>query len=222
MLALIDWISFPPLYFKLNYTNMEESDHQEPAPSFIPDPPSNRKKVFIPIVVILVLIVGALMAVKASVHKEASLATQPVELIEGAELANIELVKIDGGKVHLSDLPHKVMMINFWATWCEACMEEMPSLVSLRDEYASKGFEILGINVDENPQQAAPSVVKKMGIKFPIYTDKSNALAEMFDVHAIPLTIVIDKNRKILQVEAGGRDWNTEDMHQLMEKWIKD
>ncbi len=201
---------------------MEDSDHQEHAPSFIPDPAPSRKKFFIPIAVILALIVGALMTIKASVHKEARLASQPVELIEGNEIANIELTKIDGTVTHLSDLPHKVMMLNFWATWCEACMEEMPSLVSLRDQFAPKGFEVLGVNVDENPQAAAPAAAKKLGIKFPIYTDKTNALADMFDVHAIPLTVIIDKNRKILMVEAGGRDWNTEDMHQLMEKWLHD
>ena len=111
-------------------------------------------------------------------------------------------------------------MINFWATWCEACMEEMPSLVALREQYAPKGFEILGVNVDENPAQSAPDAVKNMGIKFPIFTDKSNALAELFDVHAIPLTVIIDKSRKILLVEPGGRDWNTEDMQQLMQKWL--
>ncbi len=199
---------------------MEESENNEQPTSFIPDPPSSRKKIFIPIIVILIVIVGALMAIKASVHKEARLATQQVELLEGAEIPNFELNKLEGGKIQVTDLPHKIMMINFWATWCEACMEEMPSLVSLRDQYAPKGFEILGVNVDENPGEAAPDAMKKMGIKFPIFTDKSNALAELFDVHAIPLTVIIDKNRKILLVEPGGRDWNTEEMHQLLQKWL--
>lgn len=200
---------------------MEDSENSDPTPSFLPNPSSNRKKVFIPIAVILLIVVGALMAVKASVHKEARLASHPVELIEGAEIPSFELVKLDGSKIQISELPHKVMMINFWATWCEACMEEMPSLIALRDQYAGKDFEVLGVNVDENPAQAAPEAVKKLGIKFPIFTDKSNALAELFDVHAIPLTVVIDKNRKILLVESGGRDWNTEDMQQLMQKWLK-
>jgi peroxiredoxin len=182
----------------------------------------NRKKVFIPIAIILVLIVGALMAVKASVHKEARLATQPLELTEGAEVPNFELSKLDGGKVQIGDISSKVMMINFWATWCEACMEEMPSIVTLRDQYSSKGFEVLGINVDENPTEVTPPVVKKLGIKFPIFTDSGNNLAELFDVHAIPLTVIINKSRKILLVEPGGRDWNTDDMHQLLDKWVND
>ena len=195
---------------------MEESE------TILSEDTPNRKKVFIPIAVILVLIVGALMAVKASVHKEARLATQPLELTEGAEVPNFELSKLEGGKVQIGDLSNKVTMINFWATWCEACMEEMPSIVSLRDQYSSKGFEVLGINVDENPAQVTPPVVKKLGIKFPIFTDAGNNLAELFDVHAIPLTVIINKSRKILLVEPGGRDWNTDDMHQLLDKWVND
>jgi thiol-disulfide isomerase/thioredoxin len=182
----------------------------------------NRKKVFIPIAVILVLVVGALMAIKASVHKETRLATQPLELTEGAEVPNFELTKIDGGKIQIGDLSSKVTMINFWASWCEACMEEMPSIVTLRDQYAPKGFEVVGVNVDENPAEVTPPLVKKLGMKFPIFTDSGNALAELFDVHAIPLTVIINKSRKILLVEPGGRDWNTDEMHQLLDKWVSD
>jgi peroxiredoxin len=182
----------------------------------------NRKKIFIPIAVILVLIVGGLMAIKASVHKESRLASQPLELTEGAEVPNFELSKMNGDKVQVGDLSSKVMMINFWATWCEACMEEMPSIVSLRDQYSSKGFEVLGINVDENPSEVTPPIIKKLGIKFPVFTDSGNNLAELFDVHAIPLTVIINKSRKILMVEPGGRDWNSDDMHQLLDKWVND
>src|SRR4051812_44427220 len=128
-------------------------------------PGQSKKKVFLPIAIILVLIVGALMAIKASVHKEAKLNSQPIEMVEGAEIPNFELTTLDGSKKSIGDLPHKVMLINFWATWCEACMEEMPSMVALRDLYAPKGFEILAINVDENPTQAVPSVAKKLNLK---------------------------------------------------------
>jgi peroxiredoxin len=195
---------------------MEETQNLDPTPL----PETNKKKIFLPIVVILVLVVGALMAIKASVQKEAHLSSQPVELIEGAQIPDVQMSRLDGTQVSVSDLPHKVMMINFWATWCEACMEEMPSIVALREKYKAQGFEVLAVNVDENPTQAAPPTAKKLGMNFPIFTDKSNALAEMFDVHAIPLTVIINKDRKILYVESGGRDWNAEDIQQMMTQWV--
>ncbi len=182
----------------------------------------SRKKVFLPVMILLVLIVGALMAIKASVHKEAKLNSQPIEMVEGAEIPNFEMTSLDGTKKTISDLKHKVMLINFWATWCEACMEEMPSMVALREKYAAQGFEILAINVDENPSQSVPPIVNSLKIKFPIFTDKTNALSEMFDVHAIPLSVMINKDRKILMIESGGREWNDDEVHQMLEKWLKD
>ncbi len=220
MLVRTVWISFPQEYFTLFFNNMEESENQEQTTNYISDAPSSRKKVFIPIIIILVIIVGVLMTIKASVQKESRLALQPVVLNEGAELPNFRLHSIEGAKLDIGDLPHKVMMLNFWATWCDACMEEMPSIVSLREQYVQKGFEVLGINVDENPSKVVPDIAKKLGMKFPIFTDKDNALADMFDVHAIPLTVIIDKNRKILFLESGGRDWNTEELHQMLDKWL--
>jgi thiol-disulfide isomerase/thioredoxin len=181
-----------------------------------------KKKVFLPIVIILVLIVVALMVVKASVKKDSRLNSQPIEMVEGAEVPDFELTALDGSKKSLSDLSHKLYMVNFWATWCEACIEEMPSMVALREKYASKGFEILAINVDENPAQAVPPILKEFGIQFPVFTDSQNQLSELFDVHAIPLSVMINDDRKIVLIESGGRDWNDEQTNQLVEKALND
>jgi thiol-disulfide isomerase/thioredoxin len=184
--------------------------------------PNVKKKVFLSIAVILVVIVGILMVVKASINKEARLNSQPVELVEGAEIPDIELVSMDGSKKDLSDLPHKVMLLNFWATWCHSCMEEMPSMVALRNKYASQGFEILGVNVDENPGKAIPQTISKYSITFPVFIDEKNKLSEIFDVHAVPLSIMINRDRKIVMFESGGREWDDDETHQLVEKLLKD
>ncbi|NDG85431.1 MAG: TlpA family protein disulfide reductase [Proteobacteria bacterium] len=201
---------------------MEDSENLEtsPGPSYLPPEPPSRRRLLIPVIAILVVVVASLMAVKASFQRDIRSTHERVELTEGSEIPNLELIRMDESKVRLGDLPHKVMLINFWATWCEACMEEMPSLVQLREKFVSRGFEILGVNVDENPIPLAVNTAKKLGINFPMFTDKSGNLGNQFDLNAIPLTVVINKNRKILMVEAGGREWNTEDVHQLIEKWL--
>ena len=181
-----------------------------------------KKKVLMPIAIILMVIVGALMVVKASMKKEARLNSQPVELVEGAEVPDFELISLDGSKKSLSSFSHKLMLVNFWATWCEACMEEMPSMVALRNKFASKGFEILAVNVDENPSQAVPPVLKEMSVTFPVFMDQGNHLSELFDVHAIPLSVMVNGDRKIVMIESGGRDWNDEETNQLVEKFLKD
>lgn len=180
------------------------------------------KRVLLPVIVILVIVVGALLAVKASIKKDTSINSQLVELTEGKDVPEFELNRLDGSKIALSDLKHKVMMINFWATWCEACIEEMPSIVALREKYASKGFEVLGVAVDENPQEVVPPMTKKFKMNFPIFTDKQGTLSELFDVHAIPLTVIINQDKKVLFVESGERDWNSVEIQQLMEKWLSE
>lgn len=200
---------------------MEDSENQEtPQSSYIlPEPPS-RRRFLIPVVAILAITVASLMAVKASFQKPKSHLSQPVELSEGSTLPDLELVRMDGSKVNLSELKHKVMLLNFWATWCEACLEEMPSLVQLRNTFSPKGFEVLGVNVDDNPVPAAAQMATRLSINFPLFTDKSGDLSAIFDLNAIPLTVIINGDRKILMVESGGRDWNSEEIQQLLGKWL--
>lgn len=202
---------------------MEDSENLEaPQPSYITPEPPNRRRFLIPVVAILAITVASLMAVKASFQKPKTHLTQPVDLSEGSQLPDLELVRMDGSKVSLSDLKHKVMLINFWATWCEACLEEMPSLVQLRNQYSNRGFEVLGINVDDNPVPAASQMASKLAINFPLFTDKNGELSSIFDLNAIPLTVIINEDRKILMIEAGGRDWNSDDIHQLLGKWLSE
>ncbi|MBS1959752.1 MAG: TlpA family protein disulfide reductase [Bdellovibrionales bacterium] len=208
---------------------MEDSEHNDVPESAVPgslpidsslNDGGSRKKLLIPVAAILIIIIGVLMAIKASVQKETRLNLQPVELAEGAELPNFTMTRLDGTKVQVDDLKNKVSMLNFWATWCEACMEEMPSIVKLHEAYAPKGFEILGLNVDEDPPKAVPPTIQKFGMKFPIFMDPTNALTELFDVHAIPLTVIFDSNRKILLIESGSREWDDDEMHQLLDNWL--
>jgi peroxiredoxin len=203
---------------------MEDSQELEPtgSTSFVPEPPPSRKRLFIPVIVILTVVVASLLAIKASTQKQMKPHTQQIELSEGTILPDLELTRMDGGKVQLGELSHKVMLINFWATWCEACIEEMPSLIQLREKFSPKGFEILGVNVDENPHPVATTAAVKLGMKFPLFSDEKGELSEIVDLHAIPLTVIINQSRKILMVEPGGRDWNSEEIHQLIEKWLNE
>ena len=142
---------------------MEDSEQQEPTQNvspFLSDAPTSKRRIYLPLIGILALVVTTLLVIKASVNRQGSAAlSERVELAEGVQLPDMALTQLDGTQVMLSKLPHKIMMINFWATWCDSCIEEMPSLVKLRDQYASKGFEVLGINVDENPKKAAPPMI---------------------------------------------------------------
>ena len=99
----------------------------------------------------------------------------------------------DGKPVKLSDYRGQVVMMNFWASWCAPCREEMPLLEDLHKKYEALGFTVLGVNIDENTNDAL-GVLKKTPVTFPIAFDQKNSVAEKFNVSAMPSTVMIDRN----------------------------
>jgi thiol-disulfide isomerase/thioredoxin len=140
----------------------------------------------------------------------------------GAVLPDFALTRADGANTTISKVGGKVTLVNFWASWCEACTVEMPSIVKLRDSYQAKGFEVVAVNVDENPAEVLPQMLPQLGIRFPVFIDPEGKLAGLFDVHAIPLTVIMDSSRKILYVESGDRDWNGTEVRSLMDRWLNE
>ena len=114
----------------------------------------------------------------------------------------------------------KPIVVDFWATWCEACMVEMPSILKLRQEFKPKGFDLVAVNVDENPNAVLPKTLKKLGIDFPVFIDEENKLGDLFQIQAIPLTVIIDKDRKVLYIEGGEKDWYSKEVRELMQGWL--
>ena len=185
--------------------------------------PSQRNsmiKVMIPVLVILIVVVGALSYVKSRFGGKNSEPSEQNELALGKTLPDFVMKQFGAGHVKASELKSKVLLINFWATWCEACMVEMPSIVRLRKHYEGRGLVVAEINVDDNPEAVLPATLKKLGIDFPVYVDEGQKLSETFDVHAIPLTVMVDKNFKVVLIESGERNWNGDDVHADIEKWL--
>ena len=73
----------------------------------------------------------------------------------------------------------------------------------------------------DDVKSAVPPVLRELGIRFPVFIDKGNALGDLFDVSAIPTTIVLDADRKVLFIETGERDWNSEKVRDQIERWLK-
>ncbi|MFV1982540.1 MAG: TlpA disulfide reductase family protein [Thiohalomonadales bacterium] len=98
-----------------------------------------------------------------------------------------------GSNIRLKDLRGKVVMINFWATWCAPCRKELPLLNVLYNKYKSKGFVLLGVNIDDN-SKLANKMIKDLKINFPVLFDKTQATSEKYDLQAMPSTFILDKN----------------------------
>ena len=108
----------------------------------------------------------------------------------------------DGGEVHLSELKGQVVMINFWATWCGPCRQEMPLLQQIHAKYEPLGFTMLGVNVEPD-SAAAQNWLKGMAVSFPIVFDRKSEVSSIFGVEAMPSSILIDREGRIRHVHRG-------------------
>jgi peroxiredoxin len=121
--------------------------------------------------------------------------------ISGAAPA-FALAAKDGGEVSLADLKGQVVMVNFWASWCGPCRQEMPHLEALYQRYSSLGFTLLGVNVDKDSGDAQ-EFLDETSVSFPILFDPESSVSELYDVIAMPSTVLVDRDGNMRYIHHG-------------------
>lgn len=108
------------------------------------------------------------------------------------------LLTVEGKNVSLSDFKGKVVIVDFWATWCPPCRRGIPDLISLQNDYKDK-IAVIGISMDqENTKAGVPDFVNKMGINYPIVYFNNKVIDDYGGISAIPTTFIIDQNGNII------------------------
>lgn len=118
------------------------------------------------------------------------------------------LPDLDGKPVMLSDHRGKVILLNFWASWCPPCREEMPSLQKLYIKLKGRQFQLLTISLDDDNPGAIKAFMRKNGYSFKVLHDRNGEVASRYQIHAIPTTFLLDKKGKIVERTVGSRDWS--------------
>jgi peroxiredoxin len=126
-------------------------------------------------------------------------------LTTAAPAPDFTLRSMDGQNLRLGEQRGRVVMVNFWATWCGPCRQEMPHLNRLYEKYRTSGFVLFGVNVDEDTRNAA-AVATKMGLKFPVLPDADKKVSKQYDLSAMPSTVLIDRDGKVRHVHRGYRE----------------
>ena len=133
---------------------------------------------------------------------------------------NFTLPLLGGDEASLEDFRGSVVFLNFWATWCPPCREEMPSMQLLYDELHDEGLEILAVNVLEDPQ-IAEAFIDEAGFTYPVKLDRDGRVMMRYGVRAYPTTFLIDRQGYVIGVRPGYHDWGTDsviaDMRTLLE-----
>ncbi len=132
----------------------------------------------------------------------------PQPPVEGNRAPDFTVRDLDGRETRLSELKGKVALVNFWATWCPPCREEVPSMVALNKLMAGRPFRMLAISIDEGGKQAVEDFLSQSGNKLPAYLDTSGAIGKMYGITGVPETFVIDRNGVIIKKIIGPLEWN--------------
>lgn len=132
-------------------------------------------------------------------HSEAPLAP-------GASFPVVQVQRLDGSAAPLDAYAGKALVVNFWATWCEPCREEMPSLQRLSQSFAPEALAVVGVTVDEDLNLVREFVLRYR-IGFPIYADRDGSARRALRVGSYPLTYLVTRERKVAGVVAVTRDW---------------
>lgn len=115
-----------------------------------------------------------------------------VPTVRAGDKPEIKFTAVDGREVDLAKLKGKVVLIDFWATWCGPCVAEIPHVLEAYKKFHAKGFEVIGISLDRD-KNALTSFVKERGMPWPQSFESSNALANKYGINAIPAMWLVDK-----------------------------
>jgi thiol-disulfide isomerase/thioredoxin len=127
----------------------------------------------------------------------------------------------DGKALKLSDLKGKVVMLNFWATWCPPCREEIPSMMKLNTLMNGKPFQMLAVSIDEGGKPAIEAFFKSSRFLLPTYIDESGASAKAYGITGVPESFIIDKQGVLVKKIVGGAAWDSAEAVSFLEGLMK-
>ena len=138
------------------------------------------------------------------------------EMKDKSPAPDFTLPDLERGKVSLKDFRGKLLMLNFWASWCVPCREEMPAMERLYQRYKDRGFVILGVNIKDD-KKSAISFVRELKITFPIGFDPNGEVGLLYGAWGLPATYLIDTKGIALARAWGPADWFSPGARELIE-----
>ncbi len=121
---------------------------------------------------------------------------------EGDDAPDFTLASLSGGNLRLEEYRGKVVLVNFWASWCGPCRQEMPVLDQIHKRYSGAGFAVLGVNVEAAGSKAR-QVATRTGVSFPLLFDEDQQVSEAYAIETMPYSVLIDRAGKVRYIHKG-------------------
>jgi len=148
--------------------------------------------------------------VEAQVSPEAVRALRDANIHLEQKIADdFTLPLLGGGNAALSSYRGKVVILNFWATWCQPCLIEMPSMETLYQRFNAQGLEILAVDIGQSAS-TVQQFIRSTGYTFPVMLDSANRVSFVYGIRAIPTTYIIDREGKIIGYVIGSTMWDNQ------------
>jgi peroxiredoxin len=122
-----------------------------------------------------------------------------------AAAPDFTLKSAEGRNLRLQEQRGQVVLVNFWASWCGPCKQEMPHLNRLYDKYRASGFTLLAVNIDDDARHGAATAAK-WGLRFPVLLDADKTVTKLYDLGAMPSTVLIDRDGRVRYLHRGYRE----------------
>jgi peroxiredoxin len=164
------------------------------------------------LVIIIVAVCSQLLAAGCSKKDGGQSTPLTGGSVEGKAAIDFTLKDLQGKDVRLADLAGKVVLLNFWATWCPPCREEIPSMVKLNGAMAGKQFQMLCVSIDDGGKSDVDAFFARQQLTLPVLLDPSSTVAKQYGLTGVPESFVIDKKGKIVKKVVGGLDWSSPDV----------
>ncbi len=131
-----------------------------------------------------------------------------------------ELETLDGDTLRLEDYRGKLVLINFWATFCAPCRREMPALDALQGRYAEQGLVVLAIAADRNGRRVVAPYIAEHGYRFPVALDAEGDVRKRYEVNALPTSYLVGRDGRFVARVIGERAWDSEIFRELVENLL--
>ncbi len=141
--------------------------------------------------------------------------------VEGAPAPDFTVADLSGNTMKLSDQRGKVVLLNFWGTWCPPCRDEAPSLARLNAAMSGKNFVMVAVALDKDGKKAVEAFFMKYGNQLPAYPDPAGDVARKYGIALVPETFIIDRQGVVRKVVHGPYDWDSPELIGLIDNLLK-
>ena len=139
----------------------------------------------------------------------------PIHCLWESQRPGFELDLLDGKKYKLADHKGKIVVLDFWATWCGPCLHSMPLVDDVTREFSDRGVELLAVNMEEQAEQVK-SMLERHKFTMPVALDRDGVVAGKYMVESIPQVVVIDRDGKVARLFVGGGKYNADSLKKAL------